>query len=65
MEICDFYSVMKTIKEYISDSRALSQTDLLYEIFATFMEDEENSDYDFDNAQVCRWMNGQAAFMSH
>ena len=61
MEICDFYSVMKTIKEYISDSRALSQTDLLYEIFATFMEDEENSDYDFDNAQVCRWMNGQAA----
>lgn len=35
--ICDFSSVMQTIKEYISDSRELSQTDLLYEVFATFI----------------------------
>lgn len=61
MEICDFSSVMKIIRDYISDSRALSQTDLLYEVFASFMADEINMDYDFDNAQVCRWFNGQAA----
>jgi len=32
---------MQTIKEYISDSRELSQTDLLYEVFATFMSDKQ------------------------
>ena len=37
MKRCDFSSVMQTIKEYISDSRELSQTDLLYEVFATFI----------------------------
>ena len=61
MEICDFSSVMKIIREYISDSRAIGQSDLLYVLFATFMEDPENADFDFDNVQVCRWMNGQAA----
>ena len=30
-------TVRQTIKEYISDSRELSQTDLLYEVFATFI----------------------------
>ena len=43
LEICDFSSVIQTIKEYISDSRELSQTDLLYEIFSTFINDEENA----------------------
>ena len=43
LRICDFSSVMQTIKEYISDSRELSQTDLLYEVFATFMSDNENA----------------------
>ena len=52
---------MQTIKEYISDSRELSQTDLLYEVFATFINDEENSGYDFDIALVCKWFNGQKA----
>ena len=61
LEICDFSLVMRIIKDYISDSRGISQTDLLYEVFATFMEDKENTDYDFDNALVCRWMNGQGA----
>lgn len=61
MEICDFSSVMQTIKEYISDSRELSQTDLLYEIFSTFINDEENAGYDFDIALVCKWFNGQKA----
>ena len=61
MRICDFGSVMQTIKEYISDSRDLSQTDLLYEVFATFMSDKENADYDFDIALVCKWFNGQKA----
>ena len=30
-------TVRQTIKEYISDSRELSQTDLLYEVFVTFI----------------------------
>ena len=61
LEICDFSSVMQTIKEYISDSRELSQTDLLYEIFSTFINDKENAGYDFDIALVCKWFNGQKA----
>jgi hypothetical protein len=47
---------MRIIREYISDARALSQINLLYEVFQTFMEDTENADFDFDNAQVHRWL---------
>lgn len=37
MERCDFCSVMAIIRRYISDDRNLSQTDLLYELFASFL----------------------------
>lgn len=60
MERCDFASVITTIRKYISEDRGMNQIDLLYELFASFICDENNRDYDFDNGSVCRWFNGIA-----
>ena len=60
MERCDFSSVISIIRKYISESREISQTDLLYELFAAFSEDSTNNDYVFDNGLVCRWFKGVA-----
>lgn len=58
MERCDFCSVMAIIRRYISDDRNMSQTDLLYELFASFFNQKEAQDFYLDNGLVCRWMNG-------
>ena len=42
MERCDFCSVMAIIRKYIGESYDISQTDLLYELFAAFANDEQN-----------------------
>ena len=60
MERCDFSSVISIIRKYISESREISQTDLLYDLFSTFTEDSQNNDYVFDNGLVCRWFKGVA-----
>ena len=60
MERCDFSSVILIIRKYISESREISQTDLLYDLFASFTEDSTNNDYVFDNGLVCRWFKGVA-----
>ena len=60
MERCDFSSVILIIRKYISESREISQTDLLYDLFSTFTEDSQNNDYVFDNGLVCRWFKGIA-----
>ena len=60
MERCDFSSVILIIRKYISESREISQTDLLYDLFSTFTEDSTNNDYVFDNGLVCRWFKGVA-----
>ena len=60
MERCDFASVITIIRKYISEDRGMNQIDLLYELFASFICDENNQDYDFDNGSVCRWFNGLA-----
>lgn len=60
MEHYDFSSVITTIRKYISDDRNINQIDLLYELFASFIDDENSQDFDFDNGLVCRWFNGQA-----
>ena len=60
MERCDFSSVISIIKNYISESREISQTDLLYDLFAAFTKDSQNNDYVFDNGLVCRWFKGVA-----
>lgn len=58
MERCDFCSIMAIIRRYISDDRNMSQTDLLYELFASFFNQKEAQDFYLDNGLVCRWMNG-------
>ena len=60
MERCDFSSVILIIRKYISESREINQTDLLYELFDTFIKDSQNIDYVFDNGLVCRWFKGVA-----
>lgn len=60
MERCDFSSVITIIRKYISEDRGMNQIDLLYELFASFICDENNRDYDFDNGSVCGWFNGLA-----
>ena len=58
MERCDFSSVISIIRKYISESREINQTDLLYELFDTFTKDSQNIDYVLDNGLVCRWFKG-------
>ena len=58
MERCDFSSVILIIRKYISESREINQTDLLYELFDTFAKDSQNIDYVLDNGLVCRWFKG-------
>ena len=60
MERCDFCSVMAIIRKYIGESYDISQTDLLYELYAAFANDEQNYEYVFDNGLVCRWFKGAA-----
>ena len=60
MERCDFSSVITIIRNYISESREINQTDLLYDLFDAFTKEEQNKDYVFDNGLVCRWIKGIA-----
>ena len=58
MERCDFASIMAIIRTYISEDQEQNQIDLLCSLFDSFVY--ENTDFEFDNGLVCRWMNGQA-----
>ncbi len=60
MERLDFSSIITTIRTYISEDHTQNQVDFLYWIYDDFMQDEQNIDFDFDSALVCRWMSGQA-----
>lgn len=60
MERCDFCGVMKIIRSYISEDYGLDQTDIIYQLFMTFLENEEENSFTLDYGQVCRWLNGQA-----
>lgn len=59
---CDFSSVISILRQYISEDRGLNQVDILYELFASFIEDAGRGKdaFYFDNGLVCRWMNGAA-----
>lgn len=59
MDRCDFSSVVTIIRRYIIEDKGMNQIDFTYLLFDTFMSSDEAADYDFDNGQVCRWMNGQ------
>lgn len=56
---CDFSSVIGIIREYISEGNATSQPDFISDLFRTFLE--KNEDFDFDNGQINRWIKGLAA----
>lgn len=60
MERCDFSSVMAIVRRYISEDHGLNQMDLLYELFASFLNDDGAQDFDLDNGLVCKWLSGQA-----
>ena len=57
MNRCDFYSIMQIITQYISEAKALSQTELVYQLFTEFAN--ENDDFDFDQGRVNRWFKGK------
>lgn len=57
MSRCDFYSIMQIITGYISEAKALSQTELVYQLFTEFAN--ENDDFDFDHGRVNRWLKGK------
>ena len=58
MERCDFCSVMEIIRKYISEGQEINQVDLLHMLFETFIDDNNNLCFGFDNGLVCRWFKG-------
>ena len=56
MTRCDFCSIINIITEYISEAKALSQSELLFRLFNEFAN--ENDDFDFDQGRVNRWLKG-------
>ena len=59
MERCDFYSVMQIITRFISEAKAPSQTELVFQLFNEFAN--ENDDFDFDQGRINRWFKGKDA----
>ncbi|MBR1393592.1 MAG: tetratricopeptide repeat protein [Ruminococcus sp.] len=57
MNRCDFYSIMQIITQYISEAKALNQTELLFQLFNEFAN--QNDDFDFDQGRVNRWFRGK------
>ena len=60
LDRCDFSSISTYLKNHISESNQMSQSDFLYELFEDFMNDPANEDFSMDNGLVCRWLTGQA-----
>ncbi len=56
MERCDFSSVMGIITKYISESRNVSQLDLMFLVFNDFLASSDSVNFGFDNGLVCRWL---------
>lgn len=57
MERFDFVSVMACLQKHISEDLYQNQTDLMYKLFVDFVDDSE---FDFDNGLVNKWLRGQA-----
>ena len=53
----DFHTLIAIIMKYLK-AADITQVDLLYYIFESFIEDE-HTDFVFDNGQVCHWINGR------
>ena len=57
MNRCDFYSIMQIITQYISEAKALAQSELLFQLFSEFAN--KNDDFDFDQSRINRWLKGK------
>lgn len=58
MQRCDFSSVIGIIRQYFNEGSTPSQPELIYDLFYSFAE--KNEDFDFDNGQINRWIKGLA-----
>ena len=59
MKICTFSNIIKTINANISNAYKLNQTELFVKLFHHFSDNYP--DFDFDNGNICRWINGTRA----
>ena len=60
MDRCNFRSIMAIMRDYISETNQLNQSEFLYEIFKDYINSPSKKDFTFDNDLICRWMTGQA-----
>ena len=58
----DFHTLITIIMQHLK-AADITQVDLLYYIFESFIEDE-HTDFVFDNGQVCHWINGRQRISS-
>ena len=58
MQRCDFSSVIGIIRQYFSEGSTPSQPEMIYDLFYSFAD--KNEDFDFDNGQINRWIKGSA-----
>lgn len=59
MERLDFASVMAVLRRNIPDENFGNQTDFLESLFEDVCSGSQSA-LEFDNGQVCRWINGMA-----
>ena len=59
MKLCTFSNIIRTINENISNAYKLSQAELFLKLFHHFADCYP--DFDFDNGNICRWINGTRA----
>jgi len=59
MERLDFASVMAVLRRNINEECCPNQMDLICTLFRD-VDDDPSCAVDFDNGQVCRWINGLA-----
>ena len=60
MERFDFSGIIKIVEELISDDYEINQSTLIDEVFYSFFFLNDTDIVSFDNALICRWINGQA-----
>jgi hypothetical protein len=56
MLICNFSNITKIINNYIGVNVKINQVDFFIKLFHHFAKN--NSDFDFDNGNICRWLKG-------
>jgi len=57
---CDFSAVITILYRYFGSDYGMDQVELMFQLFANFINSDNATDFAFDNGSVCRWINGQA-----